>query len=53
MKADAHGIPEACYGMMNRGLSLRKMFLEGKDRERFLELLGDPHDSGQERISMR
>jgi putative transposase len=29
------------YYVMNRGLSRRNIFLEDKDRERFLELLGE------------
>ena len=33
--------PEACYRVMSRGLSGRNIFLEDKDRERFLELLGE------------
>jgi len=33
--------PGAYYHVMNRGLSRRNIFLEDKDRERFLELLGD------------
>ncbi len=31
--------PGAYYHLMNRGLSRRNIFLEDKDRERFLELL--------------
>ncbi len=33
--------PGAYYHVMNRGLSRRNIFLEDKDRERFLELLGE------------
>ena len=37
----AHEYPGAYYHVMNRGLSRRNIFLEDKDRERFLELLGE------------
>src|SRR6266536_2105874 len=33
--------PGAYYHVMNRGLSRRNIFLEDKDQERFLELLGE------------
>jgi hypothetical protein len=33
--------PGAYYHVMNRGLSRRNIFLEAKDYERFLELLGE------------
>ena len=33
--------PGAYYHVMNRGLSRGNIFLEDKDRERFLELLGE------------
>ena len=33
--------PGAYYHVMNRGLSRRNIFLEDKDWERFLELLGE------------
>jgi putative transposase len=33
--------PKANYHVMNRGLSRGNIFLENKDRERFLELLGE------------
>jgi putative transposase len=35
------GYPGAYYHVMNRGLSRRSIFVEDKDRERFLELLGE------------
>jgi hypothetical protein len=33
--------PGAYYHVMNRGLSRRNIFLEAKDYDRFLELLGE------------
>ena len=33
--------PGAYYHVMNRGLARGNIFLENKDRERFLELLGE------------
>jgi hypothetical protein len=41
--------PGAYFNVMNRGLSRRNIFLEDKDRERFLELLMRPHGSGRQR----